>query len=132
MHHGSCLCGQVTYQLDAEITEVACCHCRQCRKAQGTAFATNAPVEEKHFKITSGKELIREFESTPGKLRAFCSNCGSPLYSHRANLPGVLRLRIGTLDTPLVHKPDYHIFAAHKAEWYELGDHQRCFPEFNL
>ena len=131
MHQGSCLCGQVSYQLDAEIKEVACCHCQQCRKAQGTAFATNAPVEVQHFKVTAGQALIREFASTPGKLRAFCSHCGSPLYSRRLDLPGMLRLRIGTLDTVLRHQPDYHIFAAHKAEWYEINDAQPQFPEFN-
>ncbi len=129
-HRGSCLCGQVTYRLEAEITELACCHCQQCRKAQGTAFATNAPVNEADFTFESGRELIREYESTPGKFRAFCSLCGSPLYSRLASRPGLLRLRIGTLDTPLPHRPDYHIFAADKAEWYTLEDEQPQYPGF--
>lgn len=131
MHQGSCLCGEVRYRLNAEITELACCHCQQCRKAQGTAFATNAPVDEAEFEFVSGKTVIREFESTPGKFRAFCGNCGSPIYSRRVDLPGILRIRIGGLDTPLAHRPDYHIFAAHKAEWYEICDARPQYPEFN-
>lgn len=129
-HNGSCLCGQVTYQLNAAITELACCHCQQCRKAQGTAFATNAPVSEDDFSFESGRELIREFESTPGKFRAFCKNCGSPLYSRLASNPGILRLRIGSLDTALTHRPDYHIFAADKAEWHLISDDAVQYPGF--
>ena len=130
MHRGSCLCGQVTYRLAGEITEIACCHCRQCRKVQGTAFATNAPVAESDFQFESGQALIREFESSPGKFRAFCSNCGSPLYSRLAAKPGLLRLRIGTLDTELNHRPDYHIFAADKAEWHAIVDDQPQYAGF--
>ena len=32
---------------------------------------------------------VQEFESSPGKWRAFCQNCGSPLYSRRAARPEV-------------------------------------------
>lgn len=42
-----------------------------------------------------------EYESSPGKFRAFCSLCGSPIYSRRADLEGVYRIRAGLLDEPL-------------------------------
>lgn len=130
MYTGSCLCGQVRYRIDAEITEVACCHCRECRKVQGTAFATNAPVKAADFQLESGRDLIREYESSTGKFRAFCSSCGSPVYSRKTDLPEILRLRIGSLDTPMQHKPDYHIFADDKAEWYDIHDGQPQYSGF--
>ena len=41
---GSCLCGAVTYQIDGPIGDIIQCHCQKCRKANGTAYATNAPI----------------------------------------------------------------------------------------
>jgi hypothetical protein len=47
------------------------CHCSQCRKAQGGAFATNTPVSNSNFELKSGAELITEYESSPGKDVSF-------------------------------------------------------------
>jgi len=122
MLKGSCLCGSITFELSGSLGKIAMCHCSQCRKAQGTPFATNSPVESKEFTIKSGEALIKEFESSPGKKRAFCSNCGSPVYSRRDDLPEKIRLRLGTLDSPIDDKPAYHIYAGSKAEWWEIND----------
>ncbi len=128
MYEGSCLCGGIRYRLDAEISELACCHCQQCRKAQGTAFASNAPVPRSAFRLISGEELLKSYESSPGKQRIFCGRCGSPLWSERATAPAVIRLRVGSLDTSLQHAPDYHIHAASKAPWYEIRDLAPQYP----
>ncbi len=119
---GSCLCGGVHYQYDGEISEIALCHCGQCRKAQGSAFATNAPLLSAHFQITQGETLLKTFYSSAIKKRVFCGNCGSPLYSQRDDKPDVLRLRIGTLDSPITATPSYHIYCNSKAEWWQIND----------
>jgi hypothetical protein len=121
-HSGSCLCGGVRYEYTGELGAVVYCHCAQCRKAQGTAFGTNAPIAADQFRLLAGAELLKSYESSPGKQRVFCANCGSPLYSRLLARPEVLRLRIGSLDTPLRSKPEAHIFAASKAEWYDILD----------
>jgi hypothetical protein len=81
---GGCLCGTVRYEITGKIGTVIYCHCSQCRRASGSAFAANAPVLSKYLAFVSGKDVIREFESSPGKFRGFCSKCGSPLYSRRS------------------------------------------------
>ncbi|KZZ80349.1 aldehyde-activating protein, partial [Oleiphilus sp. HI0132] len=95
MIKGTCLCEEVQYQYDADIQEVAMCHCHQCKKAQGTPFVTNAPIESQYFTITSGADHLKTFMSSPNKKRVFCSNCGSPLYSQRTDMPETIRLRLG-------------------------------------
>lgn len=122
MLKGSCLCGKIQYQYTGELGEIALCHCSQCRKAQGGAFATNSPVEAAKFEVVAGEKMIREYESSPGKHRAFCSNCGSPIYSRRDDKPDLVRLRMGTLDSSILEKPAYHIYAGSKAEWWEIYD----------
>ena len=53
---------------------------------------------------------------------AHCRNCGSPIYSQRMSAPELMRLRIGTLDTPIKAKPGFHIYTASKAEWDDITD----------
>ena len=124
---GSCLCGGIRFRLDGRLGPVAICHCIQCRKANGSAFACNASVRTRAFEIASGRELIREFESSPGKFRAFCSRCGSPVYSRVASDPERVRLRLGLLDDDPGKRPLFHVFVGSKAPWFEIAD---SLPQF--
>ncbi len=126
---GSCLCGDISYSYGGTITEIAMCHCQQCRKAQGSAFATNMVIDENLFTMHDDNAILREYESSEDKIRAFCSACGSPLYSYRQSIPGILRLRIGTLDTKIDQRVNYHAFYDSRAEWYEGTDTLKKFPE---
>lgn len=130
MIKGSCLCGKVSYTYQGDIQEIALCHCSQCRKAQGGAFATNSPVETKKLTF-SGSEFIKEFQSNDIKVRAFCSNCGSPLYSARSDLPQVKRLRMGTIETEFTCDYKYHIYTDSKASWHDITDQYQKFTEGN-
>ncbi|MBM7062150.1 GFA family protein [Pseudomonas sp. UL073] len=129
MHHGSCLCGGVRYQVSGDLAPIQVCHCSQCRQAQGAPFATNIPVPEADFQLLQGGELLRAFESSPGKQRVFCSHCGSPLYSRNAKTPGVLRIRAGSLEGELATRPVAHFYVASKANWWTIGDDLPQFPE---
>jgi hypothetical protein len=119
---GGCLCGGVRYVLRGEPGPITLCHCGQCRKAQGGAAAAVSPVRAAEFEITQGAELLRAYESSPGKERVFCGRCGSPLFSRRAADTDFLRLRIGSLDAPVGRKPAAHIFVGSKADWDEICD----------
>lgn len=128
MQKGSCLCGAVTYVVHGEMSNAVFCHCERCRKASGSAFATNAVVDESAFEVAEGSDAIKVFSTAAGVHRWFCAHCGSPLISKRDALPGVVRLRMGTLDgasAPV--RPAAHIFTASKADWYDIQD---TLPQF--
>jgi hypothetical protein len=129
---GGCLCGGVRFSyagpLGGEVGAVTVCHCAQCRRAQGYASAV-APALAAGFAVTQGRELIREYRSSPAKVRAFCGVCGSPLYSRRDDKPDLLRLRLGALDNP----PDdltveAHIYTAHLPAWAETDKEAPRYP----
>ncbi|MDP1613637.1 MAG: GFA family protein [Sulfuritalea sp.] len=122
MIEGGCLCGGVRYRYDGEIDEISICHCSQCRKAQGSAFAAVSPVAADRFTIIAGTDLLREYRSSPDKARVFCSRCGSPIYSAKDDLPEIRRLRLGTVDTPFVCTNAFHIFTDSKASWWNCDD----------
>lgn len=128
MHTGSCLCGGVRFRIDEELQPIQICHCSQCRKAQGTPFATNTPVASDKFTLHGGADLLTEFESSPGKKRVFCSRCGSPVYSYRTAQPGMLRIRAGLIDEPLQARPVAHIYAASRCNWWSMDDALPQYP----
>lgn len=126
---GGCLCNGVRYEYDGRIEEISLCHCSQCRKAQGSAYVAVSPVETARLRIVQGQELLREFRAVPHKARVFCSRCGSPIYSARDDLPGVRRLRLGTVETPFVCSNAYHTWVDSKAEWETIADELPQYPE---
>ena len=119
---GSCLCGGIQYEVRGSLGDIIQCHCRRCRKATGTAFATNSPIAKADFYLLQGQQLLKSFTTTTGVSRNFCSECGSPIYSVKADLPDVYRLRIGSLDTPIEQKPTCHFYVGSKAEWEDIHD----------
>ena len=122
MIEGGCLCNGIRYEYDGEIHEISLCHCSQCRKAQGSAYVAVCPIDAAKFRITKGTELLKEYRAVPHKARVFCSNCGSPIYSARDDLPGVKRLRLGTIETSFRSSNAYHIYVGSKADWETIAD----------
>lgn len=131
-HHGSCLCGGVSYRIKAPLEPIQICHCSQCRKAQGTPLVTNTPVLEKDFELLSGADLLKAFESTPGKQRVFCSHCGSPIYSKNVTAPGIVRIRAGLIDEPVTATLAAHFHVASKCSWWPINDDLPKFPQAYL
>lgn len=122
VHTGSCLCGGVQFRIEGGLAPIEICHCGQCRKAQGTPFATNIPLRRTALEIVAGADLLTEYESSPGKKRVFCRRCGSPLFSRRDALPEMIRLRAGCLNEPLAVRPVAHAHVASKCNWWTVDD----------
>lgn len=129
MLEGGCLCGGVRFCISGKIGPAGFCHCKQCQRASGSAFAANAPVRCKYFQITLGADLVSEYESSPGKFRAFCSSCGSPVYSRRDGEPDSRTIRLGTLDSDPERRPVAHLWVSSKAPWYPIDDSLQQFSE---
>lgn len=129
-YEGSCLCKGVRYEVTGELGDFGYCHCTSCRKASGSAHGANAPVDRARLHLLSGGELLREYESSPGKLRVFCSTCGSPMYAYLTTSPDVLRLRLGSLDTPFAKQPRAHTWVSDKAPWEPIDDDVPQFQEW--
>ena len=126
---GRCQCEGVRFSISGKLGPAGFCHCKQCRRANGSAFASNAPVRTQYFKVNQGDDLIREFESSPNKFRAFCSRCGSPIYSRHASEPEIRRIRLGTLEDDPGRKPLAHLWVSAKASWYTIEGDLPCFAE---
>lgn len=120
MIQGSCLCGRVAFEAAELSGGIGHCHCQTCRKAHASSFSTTARVARDKFRWTRGEEVLKHFESSPGKRRYFCSNCGTHLIAEWVDRPNVI-LRMGAVDTDPGARPAGHIWVSQSVPWLEYG-----------
>ena len=121
MYEGNCLCGTVKFVITGKISNIVHCHCSQCRKVQGTAFATNGIVKSSDFKILSGEDKLTGYASSANQTKYFCKVCGSPIISKSKSNPEEVRIRVGAISSDIEERPIAHIFVTSKANWEEIN-----------
>ncbi|AZD15481.1 GFA family protein [Pseudomonas chlororaphis] len=121
---GSCLCGAVKYQLSSRPKALSHCHCSQCRKSHGAAFASYGSVLRSDLRIVQGAGSLQSYRSSETVRRQFCGQCGSSLFWSRdqGEYADWISIALGTLDTPFTADKQKHIQVAFKASWYEIQD----------
>ncbi|MCB9494917.1 MAG: GFA family protein [Desulfobacteraceae bacterium] len=114
---GSCLCGEVTFEIDGEFDSFYLCHCSRCRKDTGSAHGANLFSSSATLEWLSGKDKVRNFTlGSTQHSRSFCSVCGSALPN--IQMEGkLLVVPAGSLDCDLSINPTAHIFVSGKANW---------------
>jgi hypothetical protein len=118
MLEGGCECGEVRYRLTGDPIFVNCCHCRQCQKLSGSAFALNAMIEAERVEVTAGAERL---DGIAGQAR--CPDCSVLLWAtHSMFGDNVLFVRIGTLDEGERLTPDAHFFVRSKHPWISVPE----------
>ncbi len=122
MINGNCECGRVRYGVDGEITDFSHCHCSQCRRLHGAAYATFAEVAKERFRYVSGADRIRTYASSEFNDRAFCGECGSAILVASHRHPDYLYLSMSTVSGNPPCPRGYHQYVDSKAPWHEITD----------
>lgn len=80
---GSCHCGNIAFEAEADPEKTAICHCTDCQVLSGTAFRTLIFTRREDFKLLSGepKTYVKTGESGRRRAQTFCPDCGSPIYA---------------------------------------------------
>ena len=120
VYQGSCLCAAVSYELLTAPKAVSHCHCSQCRKGHGAAFASYASVPRTALRILSGSTSITGYCSSASVLREFCMHCGSTLFWSRSEgqFSEWVSIALGTLVTPFTPPKQQHLYVASAVHWY--------------
>jgi len=127
---GSCLCGEVAYEIEGKPDLFMYCHCSRCRRGRSAAHGANLFVKLSQFRWLRGESQVKHFKD-PGARRftvSFCEKCGSGAPRDSAEF-NVALVPAGTLDTALDIKPTARIFVASKASWLDLWDDVPRFDE---
>ncbi len=130
VQEGSCCCGRVRFRLQGPFGSFTHCHCIDCRKSHGAAFATYLGVGRARFRFLQGENEVADFTTETGTRRSFCRLCGSSLTGTVAGEPDEIYVAAAALDTTLLRKPEYHIFIRSKVPWLELHDGLPQYREF--
>jgi hypothetical protein len=114
---GSCLCGEVRFEVIGDFERFFLCHCGRCRKDTGSAHAANLFSSTATLNWVSGEDKIKTFHLPSTRHeRSFCSECGSAVPNVQMN-GALLVVPAGSLDSALETRPDAHICVASRAEW---------------
>ncbi|MGD9614741.1 MAG: GFA family protein [Alphaproteobacteria bacterium] len=122
---GGCLCGAVRYSATVEQAAAGICHCRDCQRFTGSAFAALVVVPKAAVTIDGA---MTTFSSPGGSgqplLRHFCPQCGSSLAEESpTRRPGMLILNVGTFDDPAMVMPMRETFRDDAWPWLHIdGD----------
>lgn len=126
---GGCLCGQVRYEIKAEPRLQLACHCADCRKRTGSAFSASALVPREDIEFSGPmKTYLSTGDSGNEIKRAFCPNCGSPLFSEVAARPDAFALSAGSLDDPGWFKPRVNLWTDSALSWVSIDPECKNFP----
>jgi hypothetical protein len=127
---GGCMCGAIRYECSAEPIVMGNCHCRDCQRATGTAFAAAILVPRNAVTITGD---VKYFDVTgdSGSLvgRGFCPICGSRLFS-KPPIPELMGIMAGSLDDPSLFQPAMNIYTDSAQPWDYMNPDLPKFAKF--
>ena len=127
---GSCLCGQVKFEIRGEIRDVVNCHCSKCRKFHGN-YGAYTSVKFADLEISEQISLQwyrSSTDETENVQRGFCSECGSSLFWRPIDQQNI-SIAAGSLDVPTNLKTIAHIWCRQIADFYKIEDDLPQFDE---
>ena len=115
---GGCACGAIRYEISAEPVAMNDCQCRQCQRESGTGHASHLTFPNSAVTVM-GQALHWEMVGDTGtvKKRAFCPNCGAPVYMTFQDMPDYFVVRAASLDDPSRYKPQMVTWTAAAQAW---------------
>lgn len=113
---GRCVCEDLRYQLNGPPLFTHTCHCLDCQRKTGTAFAMTAIVLRADLVVTHGRTLA--IPRSPRSTAYACAQCQTTIYVASTRYPNTLTLKPGTLDNPVA--PQAHIWVRRKPPWLTL------------
>ncbi len=119
---GGCACGAIRYKAVGKPRYMGNCHCRDCQQATGSAYFPGMGFKSENFSLEKGepKWFTRQADRGHAIHRAFCSDCGSPLFIRNDISKYFTVLYAGSLDDPRSYQPARDIFVRSAQPWNQL------------
>ncbi len=127
---GNCECKKISFEITQEIKYFSHCHCSQCRRCHGSAFATFIEVEKSFFKYDSDIKYLKSYASSKDCQRIFCQICGSNIMFLHKSKPEKYYVSAGVLNGDLSLPEAHHVFVGSKANWYDITDNLKQHQEY--
>lgn len=127
---GGCACGAIRFKVTAAIVGVGVCHCTDCQKASGGPPNYVALAPSAGFEVTKGEARLYATPGDSGQLakRAFCAECGTPLWSYPPGAP-LVAIKLGALDDNADLAPMMHLYTSSAKPWHLMHEGLPQFPK---
>ena len=115
-------CGQLKATVTGDPVRVSVCHCLDCKKRSGSAFAVQArwPAEQVTVEGRS-KSFEKVADSGNWATFHFCPDCGSDVhYDNNGKFDGQVAIRVGAFDDPFFLTPHFSVWEERKHDWVEI------------
>jgi len=123
-HTASCRCGQLTATATGEPVRVSVCHCLDCQRRSGSAFAAQVRFPAEQVTI-AGNSTEYAHAGGGGNIARFhfCPTCGDSVYFTNDTIPETIAIALGTLANPYAFTPNFSVWENRKHDWIEItGD----------
>ena len=124
-HAASCRCGQLRATATGEPVRVSVCHCLNCKKRSGSAFAVQARWPVNQVKIEGRSNNWSALADSGNRATFyFCPDCGSDVhYEINGKFDGLVAIPLGAFEDPYFLTPRFSVWEVRKHNWVEiLGD----------
>jgi hypothetical protein len=118
----SCRCGQLKATATGEPVRVSVCHCLNCKKRSGSAFAVQARWPSAQVKIEGrSRAFVKIADSGNSATFHFCPDCGSDVhYEIDGKFDGLIAIPVGAFDDPYFARPSYSVWEKRKHDWVDI------------
>jgi len=118
---GACQCRAIRYRITAPPLAVYACHCTECQRQSGSAFALSMPVARDALQVDGTPSAWRRVhESGRVMMCMYCGQCGTRLFHNSERNPQVSIVKPGTLDDTTWLRPVGHIWTRSAQAWVEI------------
>ena len=124
-HTASCRCGKLKATTTGEPVRVSACHCLDCKKRSGSAFAVQARWPEAQVQIEGQSKSWGNVADSGNRITFhFCPECGSDVhYEINGKFDGLVAIPLGALDDPYFLSPKFSVWEERKHDWVAItGD----------
>ena len=95
------------------------CHCRDCQKASGTAYSATVIVTAASLKLLKGEPKEHCVQADSGNIarRAFCPDCGAPLFASSSARSNFIGIKASSVDDPSWVRPAANVWTCGAQPW---------------
>ena len=124
---GGCMCGAIRSKATGAPDGAGYCHCQSCRCHTGAPVVAFVVFAAEQVEWLSGDRA--RYESSPGKFRSFCRDCGTSIsFEARHKGRDLVELHISTLDDPEAFPPNEHTHYKERISWLHVSDNLPRYP----
>lgn len=121
MRRATCACGQLAAEYAGEPVRISVCHCLDCKRRSGSAFAAQARFPEEAVTITGESRIWRRVSDGGGVAEfGFCPECGSTVFYRIDSMPGLVAIPLGAFADPAFPPPAFSVYENRKHAWVEI------------